>query len=339
VIDADVIVVGAGPAGCVAAAAAGRCGMRVVIVESQPVAVNVPGETLHPGIEPPLQSVGAGWVPHSTAGIRHDGIRLRWPESPAMTSLYGEDHRGPWLGFQVRRADFHEQLLEHATTCGAQVIRPCKGIKPLVADRRVIGVDTSKGTLTAHCVIDASGSRHWLARRLSLPISHYSPRLVARYGYRKGAADERRPIFTADGCGWSWTAQIDQDHLAWVRLRLNSEPATPPTCPPDIAHLPAVGKTGGADVTWRGVTPPSGSGFFIIGDAAFVIDPAASHGVLRAVLSGLLAARLTCDIKADNKAEPPAHAAYQEWMARHRATDTAALRELYAKLTPRPDWL
>lgn len=330
-------MVGAGPGGCAAAAAVARAGLSTIIVERRAVGREEPGETLHPGIEPALDSIEAGWTAHAASAIRHDGIWVRWPGQRPTLALYGDDERGPWYGFQVHRATFHERLLEHAARCGAHVARPCRAVKPLVKGGRVAGVITATGPLTARYVLDASGGRHWLARHLGLPITRHSPRLVARYGYRVGAGEDTRPTFSADGCGWSWTARIAADRYAWVRLQLQSGHASAP-CPASLVDLPASGSTAAADVTWRSPTRVSGPGFFMVGDAAFVIDPSASHGVLRGVLSGVLAGHLVRAIAAGLD-EATAQKTYRDWMARHRATDTAALSTLYARLEPRPDWL
>jgi flavin-dependent dehydrogenase len=63
---------------------------------------------------------------------------------------------------------------------------------------------------------------------------------------------------------------------------------------PDTGH-PAVGtgaRRRGADVTWRIISPAAGPGFFLVGDAVAVLDPASSHGVLKALMTGMMAAHL-----------------------------------------------
>jgi flavin-dependent dehydrogenase len=56
-------------------------------------------------------------------------------------------------------------------------------------------------------------------------------------------------------------------------------------------ELNAYGGSHGADVTWRALVRPSGIGYYVIGDAAAVLDPACSHGLLKALMSGMLTAR------------------------------------------------
>lgn len=47
-----------------------------------------------------------------------------------------------------------------------------------------------------------------------------------------------------------------------------------------------------ADVTWRMARSVAGPGYFLAGDAAAVLDPSSSHGVLRAIMSGMMAAHM-----------------------------------------------
>ncbi|MBA4535538.1 hypothetical protein H1196_23700 [Brevibacillus halotolerans] len=54
----------------------------------------------------------------------------------------------------------------------------------------------------------------------------------------------------------------------------------------------------GADMTWRVITQLGGpGGYFLIGDAATVLDPASSHGVLKAVMSGMMAGNLIAQMR------------------------------------------
>ncbi|HTO82800.1 MAG TPA: FAD-binding protein, partial [Methylomirabilota bacterium] len=48
---ADVLILGAGPAGCAAALCARQAGLVTVMLEAQAEVRPAPGETLHPGVE------------------------------------------------------------------------------------------------------------------------------------------------------------------------------------------------------------------------------------------------------------------------------------------------
>jgi flavin-dependent dehydrogenase len=59
--------------------------------------------------------------------------------------------------------------------------------------------------------------------------------------------------------------------------------------------------THGADVTWRRVIGTAGAKYFIVGDAAVVLDPASSHGISRAVMSGIMAGHAINKILSDRR--------------------------------------
>ncbi len=202
---------------------------------------------------------------------------------------------------------------------------------------------THLGEVNSHFVIDASGGRHWLAHQLGIPVLVYSPRLTAHYGYKPQAQPlcedamcqnhHTAPSFTACQGGWHWQAQVTQDRQAWVRLQLNQDPLGQ-TTPPPLAAGEA-----GADVTWRMAKTPAGLGYFLVGDAAAVLDPASSRGVLRALMSGMMAGHLAYGVLHNGLAREQAAQHYNHWLCDWFAHDADALRALYARLPHPPNWV
>src|SRR5882724_5704622 len=116
-VDADVVVIGGGPAGAAAAIACATRGLCVVLCERERFTLERPGETLHPGIEPLLAQLGVADRLPQVVGARHAGIWIEWG-SARRFEPFGADAHGPWLGFQVRRSDFDALLLERAREVG-----------------------------------------------------------------------------------------------------------------------------------------------------------------------------------------------------------------------------
>jgi flavin-dependent dehydrogenase len=85
----------------------------------------------------------------------------------------------------------------------------------------------------------------------------------------------------------------------------------------------------GADVTWRIVDEPAGLGYFIVGDAAAVVDPSSSHGVLRALMSGMMASHTILRIVHDRIPSPYAVNGYNDWISKWFFYDVDRLKELY----------
>src|SRR5262249_55951811 len=164
--------------------------------------------------------------------------------------------------------------------------------------------------------IDASGGAHWLARQLDIPLQFASPRLIARYGYAQGSCPERddAPEIAADKCGWSWSARIAPGLYHWTRLALAAN-APKVAGPPEIlSGWRSVSRKRGADVTWRIVARPAGPGYVCVGDAAAVIDPASSHGVLKALMSGMMAAHVLAQVVSGTAADLAAIETYASWV-------------------------
>ena len=87
----------------------------------------------------------------------------------------------------------------------------------------------------------------------------------------------------------------------------------------------------------------AGPGWFMVGDAAAALDPTSSHGVLKAIISGMTAGHLMAAVL-DGKAPPEATAAaYHEWLAGWFSEDAAKLTQFYRRLSaagfaaPRPE--
>ena len=74
-----------------------------------------------------------------------------------------------------------------------------------------------------------------------------------------------------------------------------------------------MGRSSGADVTWTLVECPASPQHFLVGDAAAVLDPSSSHGILRALSSGILAANCIVKIIRNGKNEATV-AGYNAWI-------------------------
>lgn len=337
--DADVVIVGTGPAGTAAAISCARSGLRVALLERSRLPRERPGETLHPGVEAPLRELGV-LEQVLTAGLpRHPGVWVSWEGAPRLVA-YGADERGPWRGFQALRAPFDALLVQRAQELGAVVHERCRAIDPLVRKGRVVGVETSSGVLRARHVVDAGGAGHWLARRLGLALARRSPRLIARFGYAAGTCGARddAPAIVADADGWTWTARVGDGVYGWTRLALSQPRGCGAEAPAELGGLEPLGRPRSADVGWRALCRTAGPGWVAAGDAAVVLDPASSHGVLRGLLTGLHAAHLVRAVSAGAD-EARLNASYSAFVTSWFEHDVDALRKLYGRLPDPPTWL
>ncbi len=169
---ADVVVVGAGPAGSSAAWWLASSGLDVVVLEKAHFPrEKVCGDGLTPRGVAALHAMG---VDTSTGWVRHRGLRVfgggqvtevDWPE---LT-------RWPGYGLIRTRADLDDQLARHAESAGAQVHHGVTVTEPLTDDAgRVVGVQAQVGpdkepaTWRAPLVVSAEGLSGRLAKALGL---------------------------------------------------------------------------------------------------------------------------------------------------------------------------
>ncbi|WP_414516669.1 NAD(P)/FAD-dependent oxidoreductase [Nostoc sp. PCC 9305] len=340
VSNCDVLVVGGGPGGCATAIGCAQLGLKVVLIESKPFPRTHPGETLHPGVEPLLKQLGV-LEPVLAAGfLRHKGNWVQWSEESEFVP-FGEDDSGAWLGFQAWRADFDTILLNCAREIGVKVIQPCHASRLVMDGCRVIGVETSLGTFRAAKIIDATGDHHWLAQQLGLEICYHSPRLIAYYGYVIGECPARddAPAIVADSSGWTWTAKVRLQLYQWTRLSFVEQKIAKDWLPNEFFGLKIYQAMRAANVTWRIVSQPAGYGYFLVGDAAMVLDPTSSHGVLKAIMSGIWVSHAIASELLGNLTEQQAIDHYCLWIHNWFRHDMKNLSSLIAKLPSPPFWI
>lgn len=330
----DMLVVGAGPAGCAAAIRGATRGLSVGIVERVQFPRDLPGEALHPDIDYLFDELGirdavadAGFVMNPGWILEHHGESIFMPygEPPAFR-----------FGYQAWRAKLDSILLTQARHCGAEVLQESDAREVLMSAGRITGLQTIDRQLTAAHLIDATGARRWLSRKISLAADSLSPKLVARYGYSgQDFGLGNIPQFREHANGWTWLAKVRENTCQCVQLSLTSDPDLPPL--PEHFGFPA--KLRGADVTWRLVRDCAGPGYFICGDAAATLDPAASRGVARALQSGIRAADLVADVCGGDTDESDATREYRAWLASEFISEAMQLASRHAVLEDAPRWV
>lgn len=340
------IVLGAGPAGAATAIALAQRRLRVSLLERAAFPRPCPGESLHPGVEPLLERLGVGGHVQAAGFVRYAGHWIQRAGCSPRFQPFGQDGSGPWLGFQVHRPTFDAILLNEARRLGVQVFEPTKvlGLERLATWRGAhrISIETSSGLISARFVVDATGRRHWLADQLGLSWTQVGPDRHACYGYMRGRCPARdvAPAIIQDDTGWTWTARVGDGLYQWTRLSWGTNGRDDRVPPDEFRGLTPCGPTQGADVSWRIVDSPAGHGYFIVGDAASVLDPASSHGILKALMSGMMAAHLITAVTCNQIDERLAIASYSRWIRSWFDHDAAMLSNAYGALPrvepPRP---
>jgi len=330
----DIVVIGAGPAGCAAAIGAGNRGLRVGLIEKAAFPRDVPGEALHPDVNDLLATLGVADQVANAGFIRCPGwIHVRSGERAFIPFA---DSSGLRFGYQAWRSEFDVILLEQARSLGVTIVQPATSGELLLEKDRVIGLQVNGEPWVCSYLVDASGSAGWLGRRLRLPVQDVSPRLIARFAYFKDHnVLGSLPEFREHACGWTWLARVKGDWCQCVQVSLSSpgvDQPLPDDLPPDV-------RCRGANATWRFTPQCAGPGYFICGESAAALDPAASSGVARAMASGMKAADLAAAVASNRMHSQTAAASYCRWYADLFLEHARKLASQYAQLENAPEWL
>jgi flavin-dependent dehydrogenase len=152
----DVLIVGAGPAGSVAAAVLARAGARVRLLDRATFPRDkLCGDTVNPGTLAVLRRLGLS-KPIDDRGLRVDGMRVTGPRGVAVEGRYPDGLHGRAL---VRR-DMDWALLRQAIEVGAR-------FEPAAAVRRAI-VEESEGSRSVCGVVVGLGGRE---REIRAPVT------------------------------------------------------------------------------------------------------------------------------------------------------------------------
>jgi len=179
----DVLVVGAGPAGSVAAAVLARAGARVRIVDRAAFPRDkLCGDTVNPGTMALLTRLRLA-APIEAAGLPIDGMRVSGYRGTKGVVVEGRYPPG-LTGRALLRRDFDWMLLSDAMAAGAQFESGVVVRGAIVDDGRVAGVDAGgRGEIRATVTVAADGRHSTLAFGLGLASHPRRPRRWAAGAY------------------------------------------------------------------------------------------------------------------------------------------------------------
>ncbi|MBI3554097.1 MAG: tryptophan 7-halogenase [Elusimicrobia bacterium] len=235
----DLVVVGAGPAGCTLATLVKKHEpkRRVLILEKCPGPRHHIGESLLPGIVPILKEMGVFEKIDSAGFPRKIGANYVWGRGrevwendfndvnvKEMIERRGGIPEKIEYAWQVRRSLYDEILLRHAQENGVEVLRGTAALEPIEKAGRVVGLRArgaaGERVLSCEFLADCSGQSGFLSRFKK--VREYNPELknVAAYAYFQGAPwkysynghpDKTKIFICSTGCGWFWYIPIAKD--------------------------------------------------------------------------------------------------------------------------------
>jgi digeranylgeranylglycerophospholipid reductase len=317
----DLVVVGAGCAGCVAAERTARQGFKVLLLDRQPV--DSLGHTWVNGVERTVFDRLGIPVPTGEETMVS-------PLSSRLVSPSGKYHiettSTPTM--EVRMSVFTRRLLSQATAAGAEFRDGVAAAGPLLEKGRVAGVFTTSGEeIPARVVIDASG---WQAvLRHGLPGDSPVPRDIEDSCMVTAWREQRRfspgeapdvlsvlgipPGVSVSRVGWRGGYSVLMLHWDPRESELDilvgfNKAEADESAGTFVADFLADKRIGGETVYGGGGLIPVrrsldilvDHGFALAGDSACMVIPAHGSGVASSLIAGDLAARTICRCLREN---------------------------------------
>jgi flavin-dependent dehydrogenase len=191
----DVLIIGAGPAGCAAATVLAEKGRRVLVLEREKFPRYHIGESLLPFTFQPLQRLGLIDQMRQSAFVKKYSVQFVAPNGRVSQPFYffnRYDRETVAQTWQVLRSEFDVMLMENARARGATILEGVT-VKELIKDGpRIAGVraQSGDGQLTeyrAPITLDCSGKESFAAVRNNWRVKDPQLNKVAVWTYYRDA--------------------------------------------------------------------------------------------------------------------------------------------------------
>lgn len=216
--EVDVVVVGAGPAGCATATALAQHGRKVLVLERETFPRYHIGESLIPFTYPALERIGMIEKLKQSAFSRKYSVQFVSPSGRASQPFYFHtryDKETVAQTWQVLRSEFDQMLVENAREKGVEVREKTEVVELLQEGGKYVGVrargsDGVEYEVRAAMTVDATGREAIAATRNAWRRGDPKLNKVAIWTYYEGA--KRDPGIDEGGTtvafipnkGWFW---------------------------------------------------------------------------------------------------------------------------------------
>ncbi len=344
----DVVIAGGGPAGATAGLILARKGRRVLILEKSSFPRFHVGESLLP----------QGFELIDQLGLREKLLSLTHVDKYGAEFVMGNDFESTLFDFSVgfvggenrtfniERAGFDKMLLDEAAVAGCEV-RCGHGVRRIntlqnghVEVEIAPSIESNRQHVSASWFIDATGQSALLGRQLGVREPVPLHRKIACFGHFEGVErlsgrEAGYPTIVICTEGWFWLIPIDEKRTS-IGLVLDADTAKSVGVPAREMLLWGIERC--PVMCWRTrdavfpkqthtmadfsyyCRPFAGSGYFMVGDAAFFLDPVFSSGISLGMTGAMQAAALIDQVMTGKITASSASRTYQRSMNRAART-------------------
>jgi geranylgeranyl reductase family protein len=313
----DVIVVGAGTGGCLAAKTMAEAGLKVCLIERkrrEEIGEKICGDALG---EHHLKSVGLEKPQSGELEKKIEGIKIYSPDLETIFTVKHED----FVGYLLNRRLFGQWLLKKALDNGTVLLDSTQCLEPIIEKNFVVGVlakDLKTGRkieLRGKAVVDASGFVGVVRRKLpkEMEIENEVANEDVEACYRE-IRQLKQETDEMNYCEIYLNQKVTPGGYTWIFYKSSAKVnAGLGVCMRDKFPNPknqfykhiltkpifegSLLLNGGSwyDPTRRPLDNMVGNGVAIIGDAACLVNPIHGGGIGPSMLSGYLAGKAITD--------------------------------------------
>lgn len=337
----DILIVGAGTGGCIAAETAAKMGYKVCLIDQKPkkeIGDKVCGEAIgkhhfdNLGIAPPKGEELAGIV---------KGVNVISPDMTTIFRVAGEGLHG----FMVNRLELGQRFLEEALNRGVELLDNTRVLKPIIENGYVVGVHTDntlrdeKIELNGNVVIDASGMAAVIRKQVPLEWGLERELLGEDIAILYQEIREVSSIEESDYLQIYIDLEVAPGGYYWIfpkgnrvvnvglGIQMKNGFLNPKEqfykhllSKPLLKNSKKIRGGGGLISTRRPMSCMVGNGLLFIGDSACLTNPVHGGGIGPSMLSGLLAAKIACEaIERNNVSQKGMWRYNSEYMAQYGA--------------------
>jgi len=310
----DVIVVGAGTGGCLAAKTVAEAGLSVCMIDRKPelkIGDKVCGDAIG---KHHFDNIGIVHPIGDELDQTMEGIKVYSPDMETVVNVKGEGVHG----YLINRLLFGQRLLKEAKDAGATLMDSTIVTEPIIKDGYIVGVSTKdskteeKSEIFAQVVVDASGHSAVLRKKLppQMDIETEVNDEDVEICYRE-IREVKETIDEPEFCKIYLDLQRFPGGYCWIFPKSSNTvnvglgvamkkgfPNPKDLYNEQVLSMPlfkgsrALTGGGGLVPTRRPISSMVGNGIIIIGDAACQVNPIHGGGIGPSMMGGAKAAEV-----------------------------------------------